>query len=250
MIKLSDIIKSGGGNAKINRFINRYVLSKKEKKDIINGIKEGGSSENNDEDSSHICYRFGLDIIKPFDFDENWNKTGFKVYDNEKYFGIDSEPIEIFFNGYENQNRIIHTLCMSIFQCTNSIYAIGAHPYTIPILIYDVTMLLDANVLGDMNADLRIDSIISSYFMIKKEYMHKVVIHTKSTDYHYENKNNKEFKDILHLCAQQLYKDDYIGTPELWQDFINKYFIKIDYKTYKEKQEMIYNSYLTYTNKA
>lgn len=44
MIKLSDIIKSGGGNAKINRFINRYVLSKKEKKDIINEIKEGGGS--------------------------------------------------------------------------------------------------------------------------------------------------------------------------------------------------------------
>ena len=48
MIKLSDIIKSGGGNAKINRFINRYVLSKKEKKDIIDGIKEGGGSSSND----------------------------------------------------------------------------------------------------------------------------------------------------------------------------------------------------------
>lgn len=46
MIKLSDIIKSGGGNAKINRFINRYVLSKKEKKDIVEAIKEGGKSEN------------------------------------------------------------------------------------------------------------------------------------------------------------------------------------------------------------
>lgn len=44
MIKLSDIIKSGGGNAKINRFINRYVLSKKEKKDIVNEIKTKGSS--------------------------------------------------------------------------------------------------------------------------------------------------------------------------------------------------------------
>ena len=44
MIKLSDIIKSGGGNEKINRFINRYVLSKKEKKYIINEIKTKGSS--------------------------------------------------------------------------------------------------------------------------------------------------------------------------------------------------------------
>lgn len=47
MIKLSDIIKSGG-NAKINRFINRYVLSKKEKKDIINEIKNNGSSSVNE----------------------------------------------------------------------------------------------------------------------------------------------------------------------------------------------------------
>lgn len=47
MIKLSDIIKSGGGNAKINRFINRYVINKKEKKDIIKEIKnsKGGSSD-------------------------------------------------------------------------------------------------------------------------------------------------------------------------------------------------------------
>ena len=39
MIKLKEIIKSGGGNTKINRFINRYVLSKKEKNEIINEIK-------------------------------------------------------------------------------------------------------------------------------------------------------------------------------------------------------------------
>lgn len=52
MFKLSDIIKSGGGNAKINRFINRYVLSKKEKKDIINGIKESEGS------SSEIKYKY------------------------------------------------------------------------------------------------------------------------------------------------------------------------------------------------
>ena len=43
MIKLSDIIKSGG-NAKINRFINRYVLSKKEKKDIVDKIKNNKHS--------------------------------------------------------------------------------------------------------------------------------------------------------------------------------------------------------------
>ena len=46
MIKLSDIIKSGGGNAKINQFINKYVINKKEKKNIIKEIKEckGSSS--------------------------------------------------------------------------------------------------------------------------------------------------------------------------------------------------------------
>lgn len=54
MIKLSDIIKSGGGNAKINRFINRYVLSKKEKKDIINEIKEGGGSSSINENKKYF----------------------------------------------------------------------------------------------------------------------------------------------------------------------------------------------------
>lgn len=47
MYKLKDIIKSGGGNAKINRFINKYILSKDEKKDVIKEIKnsKGGSSD-------------------------------------------------------------------------------------------------------------------------------------------------------------------------------------------------------------
>lgn len=47
MYKLKDIIKSGGANAKINRFINKYILSKDEKKDVIKEIKnsKGGSSD-------------------------------------------------------------------------------------------------------------------------------------------------------------------------------------------------------------
>lgn len=34
----------GGGNNKINKFINRYILSKKEKKDIINELKDNNST--------------------------------------------------------------------------------------------------------------------------------------------------------------------------------------------------------------
>lgn len=69
MIKLSDIIKSGGGNAKINRFINRYVLSKKEKKDIVEAVKESekGSSSNNSENIDIKCFEYiriaGADLI-------------------------------------------------------------------------------------------------------------------------------------------------------------------------------------------
>lgn len=39
MYKLKDIISSGGTNPKINKAIDRYELSKDEKKDIINTIK-------------------------------------------------------------------------------------------------------------------------------------------------------------------------------------------------------------------
>lgn len=72
MIKLSDIIKSGGGNAKINRFINRYVLSKKEKKDIIDGIKEGGESSSKiDEDCYYILSCYGEEIRSDFQGNSN-----------------------------------------------------------------------------------------------------------------------------------------------------------------------------------
>lgn len=55
MLKLSDIIKSGGGNAKINRFVNRYILSKKEKKDIVEAIKEGGNNLQNESDIEYYA---------------------------------------------------------------------------------------------------------------------------------------------------------------------------------------------------
>mgnify|MGYP006969206798 CR=1 FL=1 len=54
MYKLKDIISSGGTNPKINKAIDRYELSKDEKKDILNTIKNtaqgggdapGGSGE-------------------------------------------------------------------------------------------------------------------------------------------------------------------------------------------------------------
>lgn len=51
MYKLKDIIASGGSNVKINKIINRYILSKKEKKDVINVIKEGGNSGGSDNSS-------------------------------------------------------------------------------------------------------------------------------------------------------------------------------------------------------
>ena len=46
MFKLIDIIKGGGSNPKLNKFLNRYVISKKEKTNIIKEIKnsKGGSS--------------------------------------------------------------------------------------------------------------------------------------------------------------------------------------------------------------
>lgn len=46
MFKLIDIIKRGGSNPKLNKFLNRYVISKKEKTNLIKEIKnsKGGSS--------------------------------------------------------------------------------------------------------------------------------------------------------------------------------------------------------------
>lgn len=48
MYKLKDIIASSGSNAKINKSIDRYVLSKKEKKDIIKQIQNKGGSSSSD----------------------------------------------------------------------------------------------------------------------------------------------------------------------------------------------------------
>lgn len=47
MFKLIDIIKGGGSNPKLNKFLNRYVISKKEKTNLIKLIKnsKGGSSD-------------------------------------------------------------------------------------------------------------------------------------------------------------------------------------------------------------
>lgn len=70
MIKLKEIIKSGGGNAKINRFINRYVLSKKEKKDIINEIKNIKSNSSSSGNFSKYAPRyFSIDFNIA---DEGW----------------------------------------------------------------------------------------------------------------------------------------------------------------------------------
>lgn len=46
MFKLIDVIKGGGSNPKLNKFLNRYVISKKEKINLIKEIKnsKGGSS--------------------------------------------------------------------------------------------------------------------------------------------------------------------------------------------------------------
>ena len=61
MYKLKDIIKSGRGNAKINRFINRYILSRDEKKDVIQEIK------NSKGDNSSTTYNRYYRLIKPLD---------------------------------------------------------------------------------------------------------------------------------------------------------------------------------------
>lgn len=105
MIKLSDIIKSGGGNAKINRFINRYVLSKKEKKDIIETIKtnggEGGSSSKKGEylyyeiAANNVDAALQLLMITDFRFidwlyDDNYNK---EIIYAETVSQISYEPI-------------------------------------------------------------------------------------------------------------------------------------------------------------
>ena len=61
MFKLIDIIKGGGSNPKLNKFLNRYVISKKEKTNLIKEIKnsKGGSSST----TYNRYYKF----IKPID---------------------------------------------------------------------------------------------------------------------------------------------------------------------------------------
>ena len=72
MIKLKEIIKSGGGNAKINRFINRYVLSKKEKNEIINEIKNiKGNGSSSGSSSKYAPRYYSIDWDK---CSEDWNK--------------------------------------------------------------------------------------------------------------------------------------------------------------------------------
>lgn len=66
MYKLKDIIASSGSNAKINKSIDRYVLSKKEKKDIIKNIKDI-SQNNNSSTAQHPFeerYYFDLSNIE------------------------------------------------------------------------------------------------------------------------------------------------------------------------------------------
>lgn len=68
MYKLKDIIASGGGNNKINKFINKYVLSKKEKKEIIKEIKENKGSNIGDSSIKYRYYKifFDEETLKEF----------------------------------------------------------------------------------------------------------------------------------------------------------------------------------------
>ena len=84
MIKLSDIIKSGGGNAKINRFINRYVLSKQEKKDIVEAIKENGNNNSNNQSPYEYYEYITIDDIDLMNYLENIiNIQGFELFEME-----------------------------------------------------------------------------------------------------------------------------------------------------------------------
>ena len=83
MIKLKEIIKSGGGNAKINRFINRYVLSKKEKNEIINEIKNiKGNGSSSGSYIKYIPRYFSVDWSK---CSEGWLKI-FESNNNQYFF--------------------------------------------------------------------------------------------------------------------------------------------------------------------
>lgn len=56
MYKLKDIISSGGTNPKINKAIDRYELSKDEKKDIINTIKNAQQGGGDTSSTSSLEY--------------------------------------------------------------------------------------------------------------------------------------------------------------------------------------------------
>lgn len=126
MIKLSDIIKSGGGNAKINRFINRYVLSKKEKKDIVNEIKTKGSSSDGSLNNAVYYkaikeYHTGdslFEMLMSFtqmlninEYSHDFDSGGYivrycmpisnKVRNNKRIFGLVVIPAKINMNGQE-----------------------------------------------------------------------------------------------------------------------------------------------------
>ena len=63
MYKLKDIITSGGSNAKINKSIDRYILSKKEKKDIIKNIK---NIKNNSQNNNSSTLSKGKKILSEY----------------------------------------------------------------------------------------------------------------------------------------------------------------------------------------
>ena len=82
MYKLKDIIKSGGGNAKINRFINKYILSRDEKKDVIKEI------QNSKGDNSSTIYNRYYRLIKPLD-DSVGNAIQLLINKNSNIFKVD-----------------------------------------------------------------------------------------------------------------------------------------------------------------
>lgn len=67
MYKLKDIISSGGTNPKINKAIDRYELSKDEKKDIINTIKNtqqgGGDTPSGERNVEYLDFTTNPDNI-------------------------------------------------------------------------------------------------------------------------------------------------------------------------------------------
>lgn len=68
MYKLKDVIASGGKNPKINKALDRYELSKEEKKDIVNEVKNiSGSGGSTSSGGSNIEYLDGAEIQSGLD---------------------------------------------------------------------------------------------------------------------------------------------------------------------------------------